>query len=150
MRHQVVRFGLRQALLYRALDAHESGPELVLGQFADRTHAAVAEVVDVVDLALAVAQFGQGLDASYDVAPVQRALGVRAVKVETAIAVDGVLDEPVWANAALLTQFSSYNPVDGRPAQDSIVSLPLSKPARRLPLVPGSRPILKPLNLFSR
>ncbi len=49
-----------------------------------------------------------------------KALNVQAVKVDTTIAVDGVLDEPVWARAAVLTQFSSYNPVDGRPAQDSI------------------------------
>jgi hypothetical protein len=33
--------------------------------------------------------------------------------------VDGTLDDPQWASAALLTQFTSYNPVDGRPAQDS-------------------------------
>ncbi len=49
-----------------------------------------------------------------------KALNVRAVKVDTTIAIDGVLDEPVWARAAVLTQFSSYNPVDGRAAQDSI------------------------------
>jgi hypothetical protein len=50
VRHQVVAFGLRQALLDGALDAHQAGTELVLGEFAYRTHAAVAEVVDVVDL----------------------------------------------------------------------------------------------------
>jgi hypothetical protein len=33
--------------------------------------------------------------------------------------VDGELDEPQWRSAVLLTAFSSYNPVDGRPAQDS-------------------------------
>ena len=60
MRHQVVGFlGLTQALLDGALDAHQTGAELVLGQFADGTHAAVAEVVDVVDLAAAVAQLDQ-------------------------------------------------------------------------------------------
>jgi len=35
MRHQVVALGLVQALLDRALDADESGAELVLRQFAD-------------------------------------------------------------------------------------------------------------------
>lgn len=33
--------------------------------------------------------------------------------------VDGELDEPQWADAALLTGFSLYQPVDGRPAPDS-------------------------------
>ncbi|HXF95215.1 MAG TPA: DUF5916 domain-containing protein [Gemmatimonadales bacterium] len=33
--------------------------------------------------------------------------------------VDGVLDEPVWREAARLTGFSQYRPVDGRPAEDS-------------------------------
>ena len=35
--------------------------------------------------------------------------------------IDGVLDEPVWANAALLNRFSQYLPVDGRPAEDSTI-----------------------------
>jgi len=33
--------------------------------------------------------------------------------------VDGVLDEPVWARAAVLTGFSVYQPVDQRPSPDS-------------------------------
>ncbi|WP_373062461.1 DUF5916 domain-containing protein [Gemmatimonas sp.] len=35
------------------------------------------------------------------------------------VALDGRLDETVWSKAALLTQFTSHNPVDGRPEQDS-------------------------------
>src|SRR5690606_34678859 len=35
------------------------------------------------------------------------------------IAVDGVLDEPVWARAAVLTGFSQYIPEDGQNALDS-------------------------------
>ena len=35
------------------------------------------------------------------------------------VVVDGVLDESVWQRASLLTSFTSYNPVDGRAAQDS-------------------------------
>jgi uncharacterized protein DUF5916 len=49
-------------------------------------------------------------------------LGQTAVsppKIETTVAVDGRLDEPVWRQAALLTGFSLYSPVDGRPAPDS-------------------------------
>jgi hypothetical protein len=38
---------------------------------------------------------------------------------DAAINVDGVLDEPVWQRAALLTGFSLYSPVDSRPAPDS-------------------------------
>ena len=34
------------------------------------------------------------------------------------ITVDGVLDEAVWQQAARLTDFSQYSPVDGRPADD--------------------------------
>ncbi len=63
---------------------------------------------------------GAGPDAPLVFSGRARALNVQAVKVDTTIAVDGVLDEAVWTRAAVLTQFSSYNPVDGRPAQDSI------------------------------
>jgi hypothetical protein len=49
------------------LDAHEPGAELVLGQFADRAHPAVAEVVDVVDFAATVAQLDQQPDHFDDV-----------------------------------------------------------------------------------
>jgi hypothetical protein len=37
---------------------------------------------------------------------------------EAGIEVDGRLDEPQWAGAAVLTGFSGYLPVDGRPAED--------------------------------
>ncbi|HVH10047.1 MAG TPA: DUF5916 domain-containing protein [Gemmatimonadales bacterium] len=46
-------------------------------------------------------------------------LDVRIPRVETTVEVDGVLDEPVWREAAVLTGFSQYRPVDGRPAEDS-------------------------------
>ncbi len=35
------------------------------------------------------------------------------------VSVDGHLDEEVWSQATLLTGFSQYSPVDGRPAEDS-------------------------------
>jgi hypothetical protein len=38
---------------------------------------------------------------------------------EGEIVVDGSLDEPAWADAALLTGFSLYAPIDQRPAPDS-------------------------------
>lgn len=49
----------------------------------------------------------------------ERQLEVRIPHIDAAIDVDGRLDEPEWARAAVLTGFSSYLPVDGRPAEDS-------------------------------
>ena len=72
MRHQVFGFGLAQPLLDRALDAHKPGTELVFGQFADDAHAAIAQVIDVVDLAAAVAQLDQQLHRVGDVFVRQR------------------------------------------------------------------------------
>lgn len=39
-------------------------------------------------------------------------------RVEAEITVDGNLDEPAWKEAARLTGFSQYEPVDGRPAEE--------------------------------
>src|SRR5688572_14777293 len=39
-------------------------------------------------------------------------------RLDSVITVDGRLDEPVWSRAARLTDFSQYQPVDGRPADD--------------------------------
>ena len=59
LRGQAFALGERQALLDGALDADQADAEHVLGHFADRTHAAVAQVVDVVDGAATVADLGQ-------------------------------------------------------------------------------------------
>jgi hypothetical protein len=59
VRHQIVRLGLRQALLHRALDAHQARPELILGQFAHRANAPIAEVIDIIDFTASVAQFDE-------------------------------------------------------------------------------------------
>src|SRR5216117_1884667 len=48
-----------------------------------------------------------------------RQLDVRVPRIEAAVHIDGVLDEDVWGEAALLTGFSQYRPVDSRPAEDS-------------------------------
>ena len=72
MRQQVLGLGLAQTLAHGALDTHQTGTELVLGQLAHAAHATVAQVVDVVDLALAVAQVHQQLDDSNDVVVFQR------------------------------------------------------------------------------
>lgn len=44
-------------------------------------------------------------------------------RVDTTVTIDGVLDEPVWRNAARLDGFHQYQPVDSRPAEDSTVVL---------------------------
>ncbi|WP_309673525.1 DUF5916 domain-containing protein [Gemmatimonas sp.] len=47
-----------------------------------------------------------------------RVLDVRAPRLSDAITIDGQLTEPAWQRASRLTEFTSYNPVDGRPSQD--------------------------------
>jgi hypothetical protein len=44
---------------------------------------------------------------------------VQTPAADAAPVIDGQLDEPVWQNAALLTGFSLYQPIDQRPAPDS-------------------------------
>ena len=46
-------------------------------------------------------------------------LQVPIPRIEASITVDGHLDEPVWARAARLTGFSQFQPVDGRPAEET-------------------------------
>jgi hypothetical protein len=46
-------------------------------------------------------------------------LSVRPPRIESEMVVDGVLDEPAWARAAILTGFSQYSPVDRVAATDS-------------------------------
>ncbi len=60
LRHQALGLGERQALLDRALHAHQADAEGVLRHFAHAAHAPVAEVIDVIDLAIAVADVDQG------------------------------------------------------------------------------------------
>ena len=46
-------------------------------------------------------------------------LQVTAPRVEADVRIDGVLDEPVWQDAAVLRDFSQFDPNDGVPAADS-------------------------------
>lgn len=48
-----------------------------------------------------------------------RQLVAQVPRLEGAVTMDGELTEDVWQRAALLTGFSSYLPLDNRPAQDS-------------------------------
>jgi Domain of unknown function (DUF5916) len=68
-------------------------------------------------LLLAMLQHGGVAPAVYD----GRAgdLTVPPPRIEAVATIDGVLDEPAWGSAAVLTGFSQYIPVDGLPASDS-------------------------------
>lgn len=46
-------------------------------------------------------------------------LDVRPPRIDETITIDGLLTEPAWAQAAVLTGFSRYAPTDGVPADDS-------------------------------
>jgi len=48
---------------------------------------------------------------------------VRPPRADTSVTIDGLLDEPVWSQAAVLSGFSQFSPVDGVPAHDSTVVL---------------------------
>lgn len=48
---------------------------------------------------------------------------LRIPRLDAEITVDGVLDEPAWAEAARATGFHQFRPVDSRPAEDSTVVL---------------------------
>ena len=82
LRHDGVDLDRRHALLDRPLHAQKPDAILILHQFADRTHAPVAQMVNVVDLAAPVAQVHQRLDDREDVVLAQRALGVGRIEVE--------------------------------------------------------------------
>ncbi|HUF10923.1 MAG TPA: DUF5916 domain-containing protein [Rhodothermales bacterium] len=45
-------------------------------------------------------------------------LDVEIPRIDTTVTIDGALDEHVWSHAAVLTGFSQYQPVDGRPAEE--------------------------------
>jgi len=44
---------------------------------------------------------------------------VNVPRLEADVSIDGKLDEPVWQQAAVLTGFSQFSPVDGVPAADT-------------------------------
>ena len=49
----------------------------------------------------------------------QNQLAVAVPRLEGTVAIDGALTEAEWTRASLLTGFSQFSPVDGRPADDS-------------------------------
>ncbi|OIQ79565.1 hypothetical protein GALL_386840 [mine drainage metagenome] len=97
VRHQIVRLCLIQPLLDRPLDAHQAGAELVLGQFADRAHAPVAEMVDIVDLAPAIPELDQDADHVDDVFIRQRAAALQPFAIDPAVELHAADDREVVA-----------------------------------------------------
>src|SRR5262249_40135653 len=69
-------------LLDRPLHSQEPDAILVLHQFADRAHPAVAEMIDVVDLAFAVAQSDQSAYHRDDVFLAQDTYGVGRIEIQ--------------------------------------------------------------------
>ena len=67
LRHDRVDINRAHALLNRAFHTQQTNAILVFHQFADRAHAPVAEIVDIVNIALAIAQIDQRFDNAYDI-----------------------------------------------------------------------------------
>ncbi len=65
---------------------------------------------------LALLALLQAPDSGPSFSGLEHQLHVRLPRVDTTVAVDGVLDEPVWRRAARLVGFSQYQPQDGVPA----------------------------------
>src|SRR5947207_620255 len=85
LRHQRLDVLQAHALLDGALHAHETDAVLVLDQLADGAHATVAQVVDVVDLAVAVLELDQVADDLQDVLAPERPLVEGDVQLELVV-----------------------------------------------------------------
>ena len=88
VRHHGVDLDRAHALADRALHAQQADAVLVLHQLADRAHPAVAEMVDVVDLAAAVLEVDEHLEDREDVLLAQRAHRVVGVEAEARVHLD--------------------------------------------------------------
>ncbi len=92
-----------------AARAHPRADAHVVRHAASRATSPVAPVAPVLPVAPVGAVFSGRA----------KQLQVKPPRFDAQINVDGVLDEPVWRDAAVLTGFSQYAPVDGLPAADS-------------------------------
>ncbi len=88
VRHHRVDIDRAHALLDRALHAQQADAVLIFHQLADRAHAAVAEIVDVVDFAAAVAQIGQRAQHFEDVLEAQDADRIVGIEPEAHVHLD--------------------------------------------------------------
>ena len=85
LRHQGLDILQAHALFDRALHPDQADAELVLDQLSDGAHAAIAKMVDIVNLAVAVLELHQVADDFEDVFAAQRALLERHVDLELVI-----------------------------------------------------------------
>ena len=69
LRHQVFGVGKRQTLLDRALDTNQAQPELVFNHLTDRTDTTVAQMIDIIDRAVAVTDLDEFTKDIDDVLP---------------------------------------------------------------------------------
>ncbi|OIQ68076.1 hypothetical protein GALL_503350 [mine drainage metagenome] len=67
MRHQRFLFSLAQAFFHRFFNTCQAHAVLVFGQFTDTANTAIAQVVNVIDLTMTIAQINQNLDHSQNV-----------------------------------------------------------------------------------
>jgi hypothetical protein len=80
-------------------------------------------------LLVSAALAGQGQAPSASYSGIESQLKVAISRLEEAVVVDGALDEPAWGRAAVLTGFSQYAPVDGRPAAQATEVLVFYSPS---------------------
>ena len=85
VRHRRIDLDRAHPLAHGTLHAEQADAELVLHQLADRAHPAVAQMVDVVDLAAAVLDLDQRADDLEDVLGAQHAQRVVRLHVETGV-----------------------------------------------------------------
>jgi hypothetical protein len=85
VRHHRIEIDRAHALADRAFHAQQADAVLVLHQLADRAHPAIAEMVDVVDLAAAVLELDQQLDHGQDVLLAKHANRVLALEPEARV-----------------------------------------------------------------
>ena len=67
MRHQRLLFSLTQTLFDRFFNSSQTGTVLVFGQFAHASNTTISQVVDIINLASAIAQINQYFDNRQDV-----------------------------------------------------------------------------------
>jgi len=65
--HERLLLCLAQTFFHSLFNTSQTGAVLIFGQFTHATHAAVAQVINVIDFAIAIAQIHQDLDHSQDV-----------------------------------------------------------------------------------
>ena len=85
MGHEIFSFRLTETLFDSAFHAYKTRPELILSQFPDAAHAAVTQVIDIVDLAATVTQVDQNPDDRQDIVVNKRHRACEFLAADTAI-----------------------------------------------------------------